>query len=533
MEREFRIDEVFEKIDTPSFSEKANDFPTVRNGEYSIPLLTAGIRNNGLSRYARREQCPQILKNVISISANGANTGIAFYQDKEFAVLQDAYAIDTIGHTLNREKGLYLAAALSKALHGNYDWSSKANWKRIHDRLITLPATLQTVPDFDYIVNNIYIYGGQIDMTDIDTSTWKEFKISDLFEIRKVKGKTIKEYESGSIPYVSGTSSNNGIINKVSSLGNDISEGNCLTVDPITGFTAYQEEDFIGRGFSGASIVALYNENLTRENAEFFCAVIYKKIHESASYSNLYNTKRLADVTVLLPAKEEYVPDFAYMENYIKEIEKESISRMKKERERKIEAGRKAIGTEKIYAGDDEISEDVEWGEFEIGSLFDIQTSKSFNKNDVDFTVKGNCDFIGRTSAKTGIQGKCNKLYTEPNSKDTFSLVQIGERVCFYRERDWYASQNIFVLTPKFKTDRKNATFISSAVTRALKEVYGDNAYNRYPTLKTLPKLAIQLPVDRATGKPDWKYMENYISILQKKQSDKVFERLKKEYPDC
>lgn len=166
MEREFRIDEVFEKIDTPSFSGKANDFPTVRNGEYSIPLLTAGIRNNGLSRYARREQCPQILKNVISISANGANTGIAFYQDKEFAVLQDAYAVDTIGHTLNRRQGLYLSAALSKALHGNYDWSSKANWKRIHDRLITLPATLQTVPDFDYINNNIYIYIWRTDRYD-------------------------------------------------------------------------------------------------------------------------------------------------------------------------------------------------------------------------------------------------------------------------------------------------------------------------------------------------------------------------------
>ena len=527
MEREFRIDEVFEKIDTPSFSEKANDFPTVRNSEYSIPLLTAGIRNNGLSRYARRDQCPQILKNVISISANGANTGIAFYQDKEFAVLQDAYAVDTIGHTLNRRQGLYLAAALSKALHGNYDWSSKANWKRIHDRLITLPATLQTVPDFDYIVNNIYIYiyGGQIDMTDIDTSTWKEFKISDLFEIKKVKGKTIKEYESGSIPYVSGTSSNNGVINKVSSLGNDISEGNCLTVDPITGFTAYQEEDFIGRGFSGASIVALYNENLTRENAEFFCAVIYKKIHESASYSNLYNTKRLADVTILLPAKEEYVPDFDYMESYIKEIEKESITRMKKERERKIEAGRKAIGTKKIYAGNDEISEDVEWGEFEIKDICQLLRGKEKAPKKVE---NGKYNLISETNYNNGIikKGKSEFVFKAP----AITVSVNNATSVFYQIHDFCASVNILILKAKWMEIYPNvALFICSALAK-----YNSRFdYNAKTSKDRLLESKIQLPVDRATGKPDWKYMENYISILQKKQSDKVFERLKKEYPDC
>ena len=77
---EFRLDELFEKIKTEKIAGKANDFPTYRTDEYTIPLLTAGVDNQGFARYAKRNQCPTILKNVISISANGANTGVTFYQ---------------------------------------------------------------------------------------------------------------------------------------------------------------------------------------------------------------------------------------------------------------------------------------------------------------------------------------------------------------------------------------------------------------------------------------------------------------------
>lgn len=69
--KEFKLDELFEKIKTEKIAGKANDFPTCRTDEYTIPLLTAGADNQGFARYAKRNQCPTILKNVISISANG------------------------------------------------------------------------------------------------------------------------------------------------------------------------------------------------------------------------------------------------------------------------------------------------------------------------------------------------------------------------------------------------------------------------------------------------------------------------------
>lgn len=86
----FRISEVFEEIDVQKTKGQARDFPEQPTGESVIPLLTSHSKNQGLSRYAKRQQYPETLKNVMSVSANAKD--IAFYQDKEFAILQDAYA---------------------------------------------------------------------------------------------------------------------------------------------------------------------------------------------------------------------------------------------------------------------------------------------------------------------------------------------------------------------------------------------------------------------------------------------------------
>ena len=71
---------------------RVSELPSSPTNEYVLPALTAGIQNQGLNSFVPKEKAT-ILKNVISISANGANTGVTFYQNTEFTVLQDAYAI--------------------------------------------------------------------------------------------------------------------------------------------------------------------------------------------------------------------------------------------------------------------------------------------------------------------------------------------------------------------------------------------------------------------------------------------------------
>lgn len=140
----FVVKNLFEKVKTPSFKMKANDFPTEPTTEYSVPLLTAGIANQGLARFARPSQCPRLLSNVISVSANGENTGTCFYQPYDFAVLQDAYAIQPRNGSfeLSENIGLYLVACLNRSTRLGRDWSNKAGWSYVQNDTIRLPVCI-------------------------------------------------------------------------------------------------------------------------------------------------------------------------------------------------------------------------------------------------------------------------------------------------------------------------------------------------------------------------------------------------------
>ena len=109
-----------------------------------------------------------------------------------------------------------------------------------------------------------------------------------------------------------------------------------------------------------------------------------------------------------------------------------------------------------------------------------------------------------------GVQGKINRLDHEPNARGTFSLVQVGESVCLYRENEWYASQNIFVLDPICKQLIISPQFISSCINKALWQ-YKD-AYV-YPTLEDVKKIKVYFPVN--SGNIDFDFMESFVAEIE------------------
>ncbi len=149
---------------------------------------------------------------------------------------------------------------------------------------------------------------------------WKEFKIGDLFDIKKVKGLPIENYSVGDTPYITTATLNNGLTDFISTNKDAISPKNGISVDPIKGKSFYHSYDFVGRGFSGASINILYNNHLNENIALFFCAAIENTAKHKASYGYLFNSNRLKQGIILLPITSKGEPDYQFMEDYIKEI---------------------------------------------------------------------------------------------------------------------------------------------------------------------------------------------------------------------
>ena len=116
--------------------------------------------------------------------------------------------------------------------------------------------------------------------------------------------------EEGTVNYVSSGAFNNGVMKCLKPKeGEVLDKGHCITVSPLDGSSFWQENDFLGRGGSGASIALLYNDNLNQLNALFICSVI-KKSAGKYGYANLLNGNNLKNLEVILPAITKYIPDF-------------------------------------------------------------------------------------------------------------------------------------------------------------------------------------------------------------------------------
>lgn len=152
--REFKIgwDEwLFEKVKVSSLWYKTSELPKAPVDKYCLSALTAWIQNQWLNNYIPKENAT-ILKNVISISANWANTWATFYQNKEFTILQDAYAIEW----KNKEKilldnmFLFFVSLIAKAIYWNYEWTNKAWWEKVKKEKIQVPIKNWEI-DFNFM----------------------------------------------------------------------------------------------------------------------------------------------------------------------------------------------------------------------------------------------------------------------------------------------------------------------------------------------------------------------------------------------
>lgn len=156
-------------------------------------------------------------------------------------------------------------------------------------------------------------------MSKIDTSSWKKFKISDLFtsetgdvdlQQRDVNGK--------GIPLVSSGESNTGIIGNTDRPAKIISE-KTITIDM---FGSVWYRDFPYKMVTHSRVFALIPKKPINREVGLYLASTLKKLTTEFSYNNMCNWNKVKDMELLLPAQTEDVPDWDLMERYVRAIEK-------------------------------------------------------------------------------------------------------------------------------------------------------------------------------------------------------------------
>ena len=169
----------------------------------------------------------------------------------------------------------------------------------------------------------------------------------------------------------------------------------------------------------------------------------------------------------------------------------------------------------KILAPLDQKLQGVEWGEYRLGDLFEVQTVKSIDEGKLHLVEQkqdGFFEFVGRTKTNNGVKGYTKKLHLNPNPEHVISVSQIGTIVAQLREEKWYASQNIFSLTPKKSFEALISLYGVAVVNKSLDGSFSPG-YANYPTLEKLKTISISLPTKN--GEIDFAFMESFIAELE------------------
>ena len=149
---------------------------------------------------------------------------------------------------------------------------------------------------------------------ELNTDTWKEFKISDIFTMERGREKAPNQNENGDTPLINEISTNNGFTRKVKPT--KIFKGNALTVSiNFAKNVFYQEKDFC----ASVNIAILRNDKLNKYNG-LFIATILRHNNKKYSYGYKISKDRLNDTVIKLTTTPEGEPDYQFMENYIKTL---------------------------------------------------------------------------------------------------------------------------------------------------------------------------------------------------------------------
>lgn len=335
--REFRIRDVF-KVENSKPYHKDN----LKLSNAGIPYITRTSINNGLEDIIEFDR-NSVLNKGNAISLGAENTDF-FYHKYDYVTGNKMYRIHR--DNINKFIGLFLVQVFKSSIKGaGFGYGKGLTGTRFKDRVILLPVDNNNNPNWQFMedyakqemksqAEKIVDYYEQklIDeaniLLDLEEIKWNLFQIDKIFDVKRVEGKPINNYEDGNIPYVTTSSENNGITNFINSIESDMSKRNAISVDPVGGTTFYHDYDFVGRGFSGSSINLLYNDNLNNCNSKFVCSAIEKVSKVKASYGLHFNGNRLRSAKILLPSEENGNPNWKYMTDFIKNLEYETASKV-------------------------------------------------------------------------------------------------------------------------------------------------------------------------------------------------------------
>lgn len=342
----------------------------------------------------------------------------------------------------------------------------------------------------------------------LNISEWKEYRLGDLFEIKKGKRLTSEDQTEGTTPYIGAIDSNNGVSNYIGQA--PIHEGNTISLsyNGSVGQAFYQPIPF----WATDDVNVLYFRDKTisfNRNMALFICTILKQEQYRYCYGRKWVLDSMNETIVKLPTKGDK-PDWSYMEKYISSLKSQAVTSTKK-------------------VGD--ISFDYKkWESFSFGRLIteeNIYKAKAYSKTELvtsNVWKEGFIHFVSRTEENNSID--CYAMKSDFSDIEEGNAITVGDTTSTiaYQSEPFVNGDHIIVIRAGW-LNKYTGMFIVSLLR---KERYR-YSYGRAYLMDSIKNTKLHLPVKKRDGKPiiddshtfsdegylpDWEWMETYIKSL-------------------
>lgn len=328
-----------------------SSFNFSKNGEY--PYFTRTVFNNGILGYV------DYLDEEHKIKGNSIAVGMIamkfFYMKQDFYAGQFTKTIYPKFDNFNDKIAKYFISIFNKntPLYLK-NFVVKDFEKDFTNTTIKLPITENGKIDFDFMENFIdkieqkqrgilefYKHKKQNGGYELNSKTWKEFKIGDLFDIKTTSQKLSKKdsVENGKFPIYSAESQNGGI---------------CGYCNEIPAFTISNEKPFFvifgdhtrafniaKNDFCVADNVKVLEPKIFNIKSILFIITIWQKGIPNLGYARHWSIAK--NIQIKLPITANGEIDFEFMESFISGVQKISIKGVIELKDKIIEQTKKAI----------------------------------------------------------------------------------------------------------------------------------------------------------------------------------------------
>lgn len=324
----------------------------------NIPFISRTGLNNGVDDYVDVESDKVTLGDCITIGAEGL---FAFYQANDFATGNKVYTLRN--PDMNKKSALFICTILNLEVF-KYSYGRARVLNKLQEEIIKLPAKLDEnnnfiidgnkkysdegyIPDWKYMeefierletreresqgsIRDALKTENKVEkVPELNINDWKDFIIGKLFKIKRGKRLIEEDRESGDIFYFSASQDNNGLTDKIA---NPLFIESDSLIYSTFGDCYYVEGEFT----ASDEISILQNDNLNK-NIGLFIATIINKNKYKYAYGRKAFRNKFVNESIKLPIKKDennrylidnykeysdkgYIPDWSFMENYIKAL---------------------------------------------------------------------------------------------------------------------------------------------------------------------------------------------------------------------